>query len=93
MIVEIILTIANLFQYFDEYQEVIFLSRYNNFFDPKVKQFLTTDLLKHNIEAKFNDKLSKLDKNDVFYKLKLQTIKNDRLQQIESAERFEKHQK
>ena len=45
------------------------------------------------MEAKFNDKLSKPDKNDVFYKIKLQTIKNERLQQIESAERFEQHQK
>ena len=50
-------------------------------------------MLKHDIEAKFNDKLSKLDKNGVFDEIKLQTIKNERLQQIESAERFEQHQK
>ena len=50
-------------------------------------------MLKHDIEAKFNNKLSKLDKNDVFYEIKLQTIKNERFQQIESAERFEQHQK
>ena len=62
-------------------------------FDPKVRQFVTTNLLEHDIEAKFNDKPSKLDKNDVFYETELQTIKNERLQQIESAERFERHQK
>ena len=78
---------------FDGYQEVTFLSIYLNLFDPKVRQFVTTDLLKHDIEAKFNNKLSKLDKNDVFYEIKLQTIKNERFQQIESAERFEQHQK
>ena len=50
-------------------------------------------MLKHDIEAKFNDKLLKLDKNDVFYEIKLKTIKNERLQQIESVERFEQHQK
>ena len=50
-------------------------------------------MLKHDIEAKFNDKLSKLDKNGVFYEIKLQTFKNERLQQIESAERFEQRQK
>ena len=78
---------------FDKYQEVTFLNIYLNLFDPKVRQFVTADLLKHDIEAKFNDKLLKLDKNDVFYEIKLKTIKNERLQQIESAERFEQHQK
>ena len=78
---------------FDEYQEVTFPNRYHNLFDPRVKQFVTADLLKHDIEAKFNGKLSKLDENDMFYEIKLQTIKNERLQQIESAERFEQHQK
>ena len=78
---------------FDEYQEITFLGRYCIRFDPKVRQFVTSDLLKQDIEAKFNDKLSKLDKQDAFYEIKLQTIKNERLQQIESAERFEQQQK
>ena len=78
---------------FDKYQEVTFLNIYLNLFDPKVRQFVTADLLKHDIKAKFNDKLLKLDKNDVFYEIKLKTIKNERLQQIESVERFEQHQK
>ena len=78
---------------FDEYQEVTFLGRYCNLFDPKVRQFVTSDLLKHDIEAKFNNKLLKLDKKGAFYEIKLQTIKNKRLQQIESVERFEQQQK
>ena len=78
---------------FDEYQEITFFGRYCSLFDPKVRQFVTSDLLKQDIEAKFNDKLSKLDKQDAFYEIKLQTIKNERLQQIELAERFEQQQK
>ena len=78
---------------FDEHPEITFLSRYCIRFDPKVRQFVTSDLLKQDIEAKFNDKLSKLDKKDAFYEIKLQTIKNQRLQKIESAERFEQQQK
>ena len=74
-------------------KEITFLGRYCIRFDPKVRQFVTSDLLKQDIEAKFNDKLSKLDKQDAFYEIKLQTIKNERLQQIESAERFEQQQK
>ena len=78
---------------FDEHQEITFLGKYCSLFDPKVRQFVTSNLLKHDIEAKFNDKLSKLDKQDAFYEIKLQTIKNERLKEIESAERFEQQQK
>ena len=72
----------------DEYQKITFFGRYCILLDPKVTQFVTSDLLKQDIEAKFNDKLSKLDKQDPFYQIKLQTIKNERLQQIESVEQF-----
>ena len=78
---------------FDEYRELTFISRYYNLFDSKVKQFITSDLIKHDIGEKFNDKLSKLDKEDRFYNIKLQTIENERLQQIEAAEKFEQQQK
>ena len=77
---------------FDEYRESTFISRYYNLFDSKVKQFITSDLIKHHIEEKFNEKFSKLDKEDRFYNIKLQTIKNERLQQIEAAEKFEEQQ-
>ena len=60
---------------FDEYRESTFISRYYNLFDSKVKQFITSDLIKHHIEEKFNEKFSKLDKEDRFYNIKLQTIK------------------
>ena len=49
--------------------------------------------MKHDIEEKFNDKLSKLDKEDRFYDIKLQRIKYERLQQIEAAGKFEQQQK
>ena len=69
--------------------ELFFISRYHILSNSKVKQFITSYLIKHDIEEKFNDKLSKLDKGDRFYDIRLQTIKNDRLQQIEAAEKFE----
>ena len=78
---------------FDEYEEINFVSRYHSLFDSKVRQFITSNLLKKDIEEKFNDKLSKLDKEDKFFEIKLQTIKNERLQQIESAEKFEEQNK
>ena len=54
---------------------------------------MTSKLLKANIEEKFNDILSKLDKEDRFYEIKLQTIKTERLQQLEAAEKFELQRK
>ena len=64
---------------FDEYRELTFISRYYNLFDSKVKQFITSDLIKRHTEEKFNDKLSKLDKEDRFYNIKLQTIKKSEI--------------
>ena len=72
---------------FDEYKEITFINRYHNISDSKVSQFVTSDLLKADVEEKYNDKLSKLDKEDSFYEIKLQTIKTKRLQQLEAAEK------
>ena len=78
---------------FDEYKEITFINRYHNIFDSKVSQFVTSDLLKDDVEEKYNDILSKLDKEDRFYEIKLQTIKTERLQQLEAAEKFDKQKK
>ena len=78
---------------FDEFKELTYINRYHNVFDPKVSQFVTSDLLKADVEEKYNGKLSKLDKEDRFYKTKLQTIKTKRLQQLEAAENLNKNRK
>ena len=78
---------------FDEYKELTYIHRYHNVFDQKVSQFVTSELLRANIEEKFNDKLSKLDKEGRFYESKLQTIKTERLQQLEAEEKFELQKK
>ena len=78
---------------FDEYNEITFINRYHNIFDQKVSQFVTSDLLKQQIEEKFNDKLMKLDPNDRFYEIKLQTIKSERLSSIEAAEKLDQNKK
>ena len=66
---------------FDEFKEITYINRYHNIFDPKVSQFVTSDLLKADVEENYKDKLWKLDKEDRFYEIKLQTIKTERLQQ------------
>ena len=75
---------------FDECKELTYIHR---FFDHKVSQFVAGDLLRADIEEKFNDKLSKLDKEDRFYETKLQTMKTVKLQQLEATEKFEQQKK
>ena len=52
---------------FDEYKELTYIRRYHNIFYHKVTQFVTSDSFTADIEEKFNDKLSKLYKEDRFY--------------------------
>ena len=78
---------------FDEYREVTYINRYHNIFDKKVSNFITSDILKHKAQEEFNDKLMKLDKEDRFYEIKLQTLEADRKSSLESAEIFEKNLK
>ena len=78
---------------FDEYKEITYIGRYWNFFDSRVSQFITTDLIKQDIEEKYNDKLMKLDKEDKFYQIKFSTLNTERLSNLEAAETFEKKKK
>ena len=78
---------------FDELKELTYVERYQNIFDPKFSQFVTTDLIKQNIEETYNDKLVKLDKEDKFYQIKLGTLNTERLTNLEVAKSFENKQK
>ena len=75
---------------FDEYKEVTCVGRYFNFFDPRVSQFVTGDFVRQEIEEKYNDKLIKLDKEDKFYPIKLNSLNAERLSSEEAAEIFDK---
>ena len=78
---------------FDEHNEITFVSRYHNIFYQKVSQFVTSDVLKRQIEEMFNDKLIKLDPKDRFYEIKLQIIKSERLSSLEAAEKVNLNKK
>ena len=78
---------------FDKYKELTYIHRYHDIFDQRISQFVTSELLRADIEEKFNDKLSKFDKEDRFYEIKLQTIKTERLQQLAAALEQQKKKK
>ena len=78
---------------FDEYKEITFINRYHNISDEKVSKFITSDLLKSQLEEEYNDKLMKLYKEDKFYEIKLQTLKTERLSSLEAAEKIDQKNK
>ena len=88
MIVKIMLTIANLFQYLMNLKKFLTLGDTGIFF---ICEFL--NLTKQDIEEKYYDKLIKLDKEDKFYAIKLNTINDQRLSDLEAAQNFEKKNK
>ena len=49
--------------------------------------------MRADVEVKYNDRLSKLDKEDRFYEIKLQTIKTERLKDLEAAEKVDQQNK
>ena len=51
---------------FDELGGITYINRYHNVFDQTVSDFVTSDLLKKQIEEEFNDKLMKLDNEGQF---------------------------
>ena len=78
---------------FNELGEITYINHYHNLFDEKVSQFVTTDLIKKQVEEKYNDKLMKLDKEDKFYQIKLQTLRDERLSSLEAAEKIDQSKK
>ena len=78
---------------FDELGEITYVNRYRNIFDEKVSSFVSTDLVKQHVEEKFNDKLAKLNKEDQFYNIKFQTAKDERLAELEAAEKIDGNKK
>ena len=65
---------------FDEFKEVTYIERCFYFFDPRILQFVTADLIKQDTEGKYNDKSIKLDKEDRFYPTKLNSLNAEKLQ-------------
>ena len=78
---------------FDEFKKVTCIGSYFHFFDTRISQFVTTNLIKQDIEEKCNDELIKWDKEDRFYPIKLNSFNAERLSNSEAAENFEKKKK
>ena len=75
---------------FDELKEITYLKRYYNYFDSKVLSFLSADLIKQEVEERYNDLKMKLSKDDKFYKIKLSNLNAGKSEALEAADKFDK---
>ena len=64
---------------FDELQEITYLKTYYNYFDSKVSTFVSSDLIRQEIEEKYNNWLMKLSKDDKYYEIKLSTLNIEKM--------------
>ena len=78
---------------FDELREVTYLKKSFNYFDSKVKDFVTCDLIKGNIDEEHNDPLTRLSKDNKFYNIKLASIETQRKNSLDSLESLNKKYK
>ena len=78
---------------FDEMNEITYNKRYYNHFNKEVSKFVTSELIRAEVEEKYNDSLMKLSKGDKFYEIKLTALKNEKAQNLEGVEVFEKKNK
>ena len=78
---------------FDEFNDVFELQKYYNLCNPKIENFVSGKTIENSVENKYNEKFLKLDKNDPFYEVKLSSIKSERKQGLESAQKLQEKKK
>ena len=78
---------------FDELQEVSYFKKYYNYFDPKVKDFVTSNLIKKEIEDTYLDRLNKIRAEDKFYEVKKSAVENEKACELDVLETFEAKKK
>ena len=78
---------------FNELQEITYLKRYYNYFDSKVSSFVSSYLIRQEIEEKYNDSLMKLSNDNKYYEIKLSSLNTEKSESLEAAENFDKKNK
>ena len=70
--------------------EVTYLKRYYNYFDKEVSKFVSSHLIRAEVEEKYNDSITRLSKDNKFYQVKLTALKAEKQGNLEIVEAFEK---
>ena len=78
---------------FDEMNEITYLKKYYNYFDKEVSKFVSSNLIRAEVEEKYNDSIMKLSKDGKFYQVKLTSLKVEKQQDLEAVDAYEKKNK
>ena len=77
----------------DEINEITYIKKYHNLFDPKIEKFVSSKILEDHIEKEYNDEVFKIKDDDPFKNLRLSQLQNDRLKQLDSVDCFKRQEK
>ena len=77
----------------DEMNEITYIKKYHNLFDPKIKKFVSSKILEDHIEKEYTDELFKIKDDDPFKNLRLTHLKNEKLKQLDGVECFKRQER
>ena len=77
----------------DEMNEITYIKKYHNLFDPKIKKFVSSKILEDHIEKEYNDELFKIKDDDPFKDLRLTHLQNEKLKQLDGVECFKRQER
>ena len=78
----------------DEINELSFIKRYySNLYDRNLQPFITSHILKEEIDERFNNERQKIKEIDKFYSTKIRSIENRKNAENEALERFKEREK
>ena len=70
----------------DEINEITYIKRYHNLFDPKIKKFVSSKILEDHTEQDFNQNLFKIKDDDPYKQLRKVELENQRLLDLDAVE-------
>ena len=75
---------------FDGFEKIAYIKKYSNIFtDPKFREFFSTDILKEQVERKYQKKKERYDKDDEFYEFFIEDLELKRAEDLESISPLE----
>ena len=70
----------------DEINEITYIKRYHNLFDPKVEKFVSSKILEYHIEEEYNQNIAKIKENDPFKNLRMTELQNQKLLDLDAVD-------
>ena len=70
----------------DEINEISYIKKYHNLFDPKIKKFVSSKILEDHIEKEYTEELFKIKDDDPFKNIRSTQLNNEKLEKLDGVE-------